>query len=110
MTPRAGMLSGRLGSHRFRECKRRQRSPAPADRSGRIIEGRVVRGEHKNIPTNRVVLVPGPAEEVATVGWIYRSFVEARLSEREIADALNDRGILTISAWVPAIHVEPKIA
>jgi hypothetical protein len=32
---------------------------------------------------------------VATVGWIYRSFVEARLSEREIADALNDRGTVT---------------
>ena len=58
-------------------------------------KGELVRGEHKSIQTDRIVLVPGPAEEVATVGWIYRSFVEARLSEREIADELNDRGILT---------------
>jgi DNA invertase Pin-like site-specific DNA recombinase len=58
-------------------------------------KGELVRGEHKSIQTDRVVLVPGPAEEVATVGWIYRSCVEGRLSEREIADALNDRGTLT---------------
>jgi len=62
---------------------------------GGSSKGELVRGEHKSIQTDRVVLVPGPAEEVATVGWIYRSFVEASLSEREIADALNDRGILT---------------
>lgn len=58
-------------------------------------KGELVRGEHKSIQTDRVVLVPGPADEVATVGWIYRSFVEARLTENEIAVALNDRGILT---------------
>ena len=58
-------------------------------------KGELVRGEHKSIQTDRVVLVPGPADEVATVGWIYRSFVEARLTEGEIAVALNDRGVLT---------------
>ena len=29
-------------------------------------------GEQKSIQTDRVVLVPGPAEEVKTVRWIYR--------------------------------------
>ena len=40
-------------------------------------KGELARGEQKSIQTDRVVLVPGPAEEVATVGWIYRSFVES---------------------------------
>ena len=39
--------------------------------------------------------VPGPAEEIDTVRWIYRAFVEDRKIEREIAESLNERGILT---------------
>jgi DNA invertase Pin-like site-specific DNA recombinase len=64
------------------------------DQSG-TSKGELTRGEHKSIQTDRVVLVPGPPDEVATVGWIYRAFVEKRLSEREIAVVLNDRGIAT---------------
>lgn len=41
----------------------------------------LTRGEHKGIQTDRVVLVPGPPEEV--VRWMYQSFVEGKI-EREI--------------------------
>ncbi len=51
--------------------------------------------EHKSIQTDRVVLVPGPPEEVAIVGEIYRRFVEEGRSEAEIAAALNAQGVLT---------------
>jgi DNA invertase Pin-like site-specific DNA recombinase len=58
-------------------------------------KGELARGEHKSIQTDRVVLVPGPAEEIDTVRWIYRSFVTERKLEREIANILNERGIAT---------------
>ena len=49
-------------------------------------KGELTRGEHKSIQTDRVVLVPGPPEEVDTVRWMYRSFVKDGKQEREIAD------------------------
>ncbi|KZM49682.1 serine recombinase [Labrenzia sp. OB1] len=52
-------------------------------------------GEKKSIQTDRVVLVPGPAEEVAIVRWIYRRFVDDRRNEAQIADELNERGVVT---------------
>lgn len=52
-------------------------------------------GEQKNLQTDRVILVPGPEEEVETVRWMYRTFVEDGKAEQEIADILNDRGILS---------------
>ena len=55
----------------------------------------LVRGEQKSIHTDRVVLVPGPAEEIEVVGWIYRTFVEGGCREGEIAALLNGRGIRT---------------
>ena len=58
-------------------------------------KGQLARGEHKSIQTDRVILVPGPVEEVETVHWIYKAFVEDRKIEREIAESLNQRGILT---------------
>jgi DNA invertase Pin-like site-specific DNA recombinase len=60
-----------------------------------VTKGQLSRGEHKSIQTDRVVLVPGPAEEVATVRWMYQLFVESARSEQEIAAALNERGIKT---------------
>ncbi len=51
------------------------------------------RGEHKSIATDRVVLVPGPLEEVDVVRQVYRWFVEDGLAERQIANLLNRRGI-----------------
>ncbi|HEY2009828.1 MAG TPA: recombinase family protein [Rhizomicrobium sp.] len=55
----------------------------------------LARGEHKSIQTDRVILVPGPPEEVETVRWIYRSFVEEGKPEREISRLLNARGVVT---------------
>ncbi len=52
-------------------------------------------GEQKSLQTDRVVLVPGPEEEQAIVKWIYRTFLEEQKTEREIADELNARKILT---------------
>jgi Recombinase len=51
--------------------------------------------EQKSIQTDRVVLVPGPEEEVATVRWIYQAFVNESKLESEIAAALNAKGIKT---------------
>jgi hypothetical protein len=42
--------------------------------------------------TDHVVLVPGRLEEVDTVRWMYRSFVDGTI-EREIANTLNERGL-----------------
>ena len=55
----------------------------------------LVRGEHKSLQTDRVILVPGPPEEVDTVRRIYRMFVVDRRSEREIATILNGDDIFT---------------
>jgi DNA invertase Pin-like site-specific DNA recombinase len=51
--------------------------------------------ERKSYPTDRVILVPGPAEEVETVRWMYKAFTEQGMSEGEIMAILNQRGILT---------------
>ncbi len=64
------------------------------DQTG-VSKGELARGEHKSIQTDRVVLVPGPVEEIEIVRWIYRSFVTEKKTEQEIADGLNERGLLT---------------
>jgi DNA invertase Pin-like site-specific DNA recombinase len=51
--------------------------------------------EHKSIATDRVILVPGPEEEIENVRWIYHAFVNENKSESDIANELNRRGILT---------------
>ncbi len=51
-------------------------------------------GEQKSLQTDRVVLVPGPPEELTVVREIYRKFLEDRRNEREIADDLNRGSIL----------------
>jgi DNA invertase Pin-like site-specific DNA recombinase len=58
-------------------------------------KGELTRGEHKSIQTDRVVLIPGPLEELETVRWMYRSFVRDGKLEREIAESLNERGVTT---------------
>jgi DNA invertase Pin-like site-specific DNA recombinase len=50
------------------------------DQAG-AAKGELSRSEHKSIQTDRVVLVPGPPEEVDTVRWIYRSFVATSMNE-----------------------------
>lgn len=58
-------------------------------------KGVLERGEQKSIATDRVVLVPGPDEEVEIVRSVYSDFVERGHSELEIAGSLNSRGILS---------------
>lgn len=53
------------------------------------IKGLLQRGQRKNIQTDRVVLVPGPEEEIAVVRRIFQMFLEQALPERVIAATLN---------------------
>jgi DNA invertase Pin-like site-specific DNA recombinase len=52
-------------------------------------------GEQKSIQTDRVILTPGPEEEVKIVRWIYQAFVNEGKSELDIAKALNGQGVVT---------------
>lgn len=62
---------------------------------GRQPKSILARGERKSLQTDRVVLVPGPEEEVETVRWMYRLFVENGKTEAEIAALLNGQGRCT---------------
>ncbi|MGE3476417.1 MAG: recombinase family protein [Rhodospirillaceae bacterium] len=64
------------------------------DQTG-AAKAELARGEQKSLQTDRVVLVHGPTDEVEIVRWIYQQFLDHSASEREIADALNSRGIKT---------------
>ena len=64
------------------------------DQSGEH-KGLLKMGEHKSIQTDRVILVPGPEEEIKIVRWMYHAFVKQGKSEAEIAQSLNERGVLT---------------
>lgn len=64
------------------------------DQSGET-KGELGRGEHKSIATDRVILVPGPDDEVAVVREVYHMLVEEGRGEAEIASILNGRGIKT---------------
>src|SRR5271156_4129053 len=59
-----------------------------------VPKGLLGRGERKSLQTDRVILVPGPENEIAVVQQIYDLFVNEGKTEREISEALNGRGIL----------------
>jgi DNA invertase Pin-like site-specific DNA recombinase len=61
----------------------------------RTPKGELGRGDRKSLQTDRVVLTPGPLEEIEHIHSIYSMFVEEGASEREIALELNRRGILS---------------
>ena len=61
----------------------------------RVPKAALSRGERKSLQTDRVILVPGPPEEVATVRRIYALFVSDQRSEAEIAAILNSENIAT---------------
>ena len=77
-------------------------------------KGLLKRRERKSIQTDRVILVPGPREEIAVVQEIYRRFVVLRQSEDEIAEILNARGVRTdwdrpcTRAFIRQILTNPK--
>jgi len=74
------------------------------------------KGEYKNISTDRVVLVPGPEEELEVVREIFRLFIRERRSASWIARELNRRGIEWMDGrqWnhhtIRAMLVNPKYA
>lgn len=53
------------------------------------------RGEHKSLQTDRVILMPGPDEEVAIVNQMFRWFVSDGLVESQIAARLNGLQVKT---------------
>ena len=62
------------------------------DMSGRE-QGILNAGEYKNLQTDRVILRPGPPEEVEVVGRIFRLFVQDRMTEAQIACRLQAEGV-----------------
>jgi DNA invertase Pin-like site-specific DNA recombinase len=53
----------------------------------------LARGERKSLQTERVILTPGPDEELATVRRIYDIFIRQKRTEPEIAAILNRENI-----------------
>jgi len=103
----AGEYSRELSSKVFKgQCKLielgyRQGGPAGFGLRRMLIDmegnpkGILKRGEQKSLQTDRVILVPGPDEEVSIVRHIYQLFTKHGKTESEIAEELNRRGILT---------------
>jgi DNA invertase Pin-like site-specific DNA recombinase len=50
-------------------------------------------GEQKSIATDRIILIPGPSEEIEVVREVFRLYALDRLSPADIAKELNDRGV-----------------
>jgi len=61
--------------------------------------------ESKSLLTDRVILVPGPDDEVQIVREIYRRFIDAKEAPVVIANDLNRRGIRTEldALWTRAV-------
>jgi len=64
------------------------------DRDGNE-KGLLGQGDRKSLQTDRVILVPGPANEVDVVREIYSRFTRQNENEIQIAAALNIRGLLS---------------
>ncbi len=58
------------------------------DQNG-AIKSELARGEHKSLQTDRVILMPGPEDEVRIVNQVYRWFIDEGINENEIAARLN---------------------
>jgi len=59
------------------------------------IKAELARGEHKSLQTDRVILMPGPGDEVRTVNLMYHWFINEGLMEAEIAGRLNGMQVQT---------------
>jgi hypothetical protein len=55
-------------------------------------KGLLKRGEHKSLQTDRVILVPGPEEEIETVRQVYALFTRGLKNESQLSDWLNQQG------------------
>lgn len=59
------------------------------------IKSELARGEHKCLQTDRVILMPGPEDEIRVINNIYHWFIHDGLVESEIAGRLNGMGLRT---------------
>jgi Site-specific recombinases, DNA invertase Pin homologs len=59
------------------------------------MKAELTRGEHKSLQTDRVILVPGPEDEIRTVNLMYRWFIDEGLVASEIAGRLNGMRVRT---------------
>lgn len=59
------------------------------------IKAELIRGEHKSLQTDRVILMPGPDDEIRIVNQIYQWFIDEGLVESEIAGRLNGMKVRT---------------
>jgi len=57
-------------------------------------KGLLKHGQQKWLQTDRVILRAGPPEAIATVRWMFETFVKDRINETSIARQLNARGLL----------------
>jgi DNA invertase Pin-like site-specific DNA recombinase len=64
------------------------------DQSGNL-KSALQRGEHKSLQTDRVILVPGTDEEVATVNQMFQWLIQDDLAISAIANRLNAIPVLT---------------
>jgi DNA invertase Pin-like site-specific DNA recombinase len=89
------------GQCRLIELGFRQGGPAGYGLRRQLVDrdrnpkGLLLPGEHKSIQTDRVILVPGPEDEIGVVKEVYDRFTRDRRTENEIALWLNARGVLT---------------
>lgn len=54
-------------------------------------------GQWKNIATDRIILVPGPPEEVVRIRWMFNAFVHEHVHPLNIARLLNAQGVTRVS-------------
>ncbi|AAZ96300.1 hypothetical protein Tbd_0347 [Thiobacillus denitrificans ATCC 25259] len=89
------------GQCRLIELGYRQGSPAGFGLRRVLIDqqgsskGMLARGEQKSLQTDRVVLMPGPGDEIRIVHQIYRWFIDEGLGDSEIAMRLNSIRVRT---------------
>ena len=65
------------------------------DRGNRKME--LAPGQRKSITTDRVILVPGPANELATIRHVYDQFIDQKKTMIAIAEYLNRQGVLNVN-------------
>jgi DNA invertase Pin-like site-specific DNA recombinase len=89
------------GQSRLIELGFRQGGPAGYGLRRRLLDEHgqpkaiLRRGERKSLQTERVVLEPGPADEVETVRRMFGLLVDDKRTPSEIAKLLNNEGIST---------------
>jgi DNA invertase Pin-like site-specific DNA recombinase len=62
------------------------------DQAGQA-KGILARGERKSLQTDRVILEPGPQDELQIIQEIFHNFTQLRKNEETIAVSLNARGV-----------------